>query len=762
MPEYGATPRTEIITYPKNSPNSVPRVLYLEPLNQDTSGDQGEQSVSFQAWRAIVKRLPWVIVMFFLGLIAGLSVSLSETPLYQSTVSLEIQNPNEGPVNLPMADLQAEASAESYLPTQAVILQSRMLREKTLAKLSSQKLQQNRTNPPSGFLGHLLRRKSATTTAASRALAPVETKVTIEQNTRIVNVLCSSPDPQVAAGYANTLANVYIDANLQARWDAINHARQWLSEQLDESRKKLQDSENQLTAYERASNLMFVGDKESAEQEKLKEVQAALAEAQAARIEKQSAYQTASSTPADAVPQVLDNVRLSQYQAQIADLRRELAELSSQYTPQHPKVQRLQAQIDQVESTFQAERQNVLTRIRSEYQAALVRENLLSAAYRKEAGLVSEQTQQSTNYNILERDVETNRQLYGLLLQKAREADIATAMRGSNIRIVDTAQVPQQPYKPDPIWYTISGSVSGLALGLVLVVVREGLDHTFKGPGEAPFHLKVPELGVIPSGGLEAGNGPARLTSGLHFAGAKISEENTPTRPVELVTWDDKSSNMAESFRGTLTSILHSAENSVAPRVILVTSATRGEGKTTVVSNLGIALAEINQRVLLIDADMRKPRLGEIFGIESGWGLSDLLREQTSLRDCPLEALIQSTHIPNLSILPSGPSSSNITNLLYSTRMMELLQRLRCDFDSIVIDTPPMLPITDARILGRLSDGVILVFRAGKTHRDAAGTAKRRLADDGVPVLGTILNAWDAKNSSRYPYDAYEYYKTPR
>ena len=215
---------------------------------------------------------------------------------------------------------------------------------------------------------------------------------------------------------------------------------------------------------------------------------------------------------------------------------------------------------------------------------------------------------------------------------------------------------------------------------------------------------------------------------------------------------------MAESFRGTVTSILHSAENGSAPRVILVSSAIRAEGKTTVVSNLGIALAEINQKVLLIDGDMRKPRLNEVFNLPNDWGLSDLLREKSSLRDCPLEALVKPTEMPELSVLTSGPGTNSISNLLYSHRMLELLQRLRSEFDIILIDTPPMLDISDARILGRLVDAAILVFRAGSTSRDAAMAAKRRLTDDGIPVLGTILNAWDVKNGHYYGYGAYEYY----
>ena len=191
-----------------------------------------------------------------------------------------------------------------------------------------------------------------------------------------------------------------------------------------------------------------------------------------------------------------------------------------------------------------------------------------------------------------------------------------------------------------------------------------------------------------------------------------------------------------------------------------MTSAFRDEGKSTAVSNFGIGLAEINQRILLIDADMRKPRLHQIFELSNSWGLSDLLREKSVLRDSPIEALAQPTQIAGLWLLPSGPGTLSISNLLYSERMAQLLERFRTEFDTILIDTPPMLTISDARILGRLADGAVLVIRAGRTTRDAAMRAKERLVEDGIPVLGTVLNRWDSKSKTRY--GNYGYPQEPR
>ena len=761
MQEAPRPPRSELIVHPTKSQRGPSTVLYLEPLGVNFGADEGH-ALRVEVWRVIRQKLPLFIALFMLGSLAGFVVSLFQTPVYDAHVSLEIQNPSDGTANLQIGD-GAVISPESYLPTQVEILESRTLRRRARARLFDEKFQTGfkKSGPLDSLRRHLHLTSKSQPSGPPQSIPPVSVSVQLGVNTRIVQIRCESTDPQASAAYANALANEYIDSNLQARWDAINHARQWLAQQLDETRTKLQNSEDQLLAYGRASDLMFTGDKENAEQDKLKQVQAALSDAQADRIAKQSAYRIASSTPADSVPQVIDNARLSEYQAQLADLKRQLAELESEYTPEHPKVKRIQAQIDQLQATFQSERNNILTRIRSEYQAAVMRENLLNAAFRQQAQVVSEQTQKTINYNILERDVETNRQLYDSLLQKAREADVATAMRGSNARIIDTAEPSPVPAKPNVVWNTMLGALSGLLAGVALVLARESLDRSFKSPGEASLHLKLPELGVIPARNLAAGNGHGKIPRISILPSMGAARPNPQAGAVETATWRDKSSTIAESFRSAVTSILYSAENGAAPRVILISSALRGEGKTTVVSNLGIALAEINQKVLLIEGDMRKPRLNEVFNLPNDWGLSDLLREKTSLRDCPLEALVKRTELPDLSVLTSGPSTSSISNLLYSHRMLELLQRLRCEFDNILIDTPPMLDIADARILGRLADAAILVFRAGKTSREAAMAAKRRLTDDGIPLLGTILNAWDVRSMGHYGYGAYDYYSPP-
>jgi capsular exopolysaccharide synthesis family protein len=289
----------------------------------------------------------------------------------------------------------------------------------------------------------------------------------------------------------------------------------------------------------------------------------------------------------------------------------------------------------------------------------------------------------------------------------------------------------------------------------------ERADRTIQEPGETAFFLNIPELGIIPS--ESAGTrvrvriANKKLSDAIERATVKEAGPSMSRERIELATWQQRPSMVAESFRATLVSILFSGTNGNRPRVMAVSSSGPGEGKSTVVSNLGIAVAEVNQRTLVIDADLRKPRLHEIFNLSNDRGLSDLLRSKEPLTFIP-EGVIQETGIPELYILTSGSKTAAATSLLYSTRMPELLRTLRTEFETIFIDTPPMLQIPDARVLGRMVDRVIMVVRAGKTTRDAAQAAHQRFAEDGTRLLGTILNDWNPKRSPNGYYGNYNGY----
>ena len=355
------------------------------------------------------------------------------------------------------------------------------------------------------------------------------------------------------------------------------------------------------------------------------------------------------------------------------------------------------------------------------------------------------------HYNILKREVDTNRQVYEAMLQRVKESSIVSAMKASGIRVIDPAIPPGDPYKPNVSRSALLGLIGGIFLGALFVTLRERSNRNLQQPGDAAFYLNIPELGVIPT---------AATDSARHERSQGVDDRSTLIRPdrdpVELVTWNRKFSLLAEAFRTTLTSLLFSGHNGDQPRVIVLTSANPSEGKTTVTINLAIALAEINRRVLLIDADMRRPRLQNLFDLGAGPGLADLLREKTPGEGVTIDQAVCATAIPGLYVMRSGRSSGVVSNLLHSSRLPELLQQVRSEFDTVVIDTPPALHISDARVIGRLADAVLLIVRAGITTRDAALMVKQRFGEDGTPLLGTILNGWDPKHDV-YGYK-YRYY----
>jgi len=349
----------------------------------------------------------------------------------------------------------------------------------------------------------------------------------------------------------------------------------------------------------------------------------------------------------------------------------------------------------------------------------------------------------ATPYNTLQREFDGNRQFYEVISRRVDEARIASAVRQSNVRLIGPAQPAAHPYKPNFPLNLAIGIFGSLVLAIGYVMLREQTSSVLRVPGEAGAYLTLPELGAIP----RATN---RRFTALGLLGAGVR-----TSPVERASLEQPFSGLSESFRGTLASILSASHNGDHPRILVVTSSRPMEGKTTVVSNLGIALAEIGSKVLLIDGDLRRPRLHKVFDQANSWGLSDVLREKNAIEDLPLEALVRRTTVPRLYLLPSGTCADNIFGLLCSGRMARLLPRFRPEFDCVLVDAPPCLEFADARIMARYAEKLLLVVRADYTDKKMAQAAVRRLLLDGIPVMGVIFNYWDPSNGAPCGYARY-------
>jgi polysaccharide biosynthesis transport protein len=712
-------------------------------------------------WQILRRRKGSVILIIFLGLLASLLLTLPQTPIYQARASIEIQNLNQNFLNMrnisPTTDNMDQDALGSDLQTQAKILQSESLLDRVGAKLDLNK----KLFPEQGSgrlsawrkaLG-LPDRKQASTREKIRALFANNLKITTVANTRLVEIRYDSTDPLFAADFVNTLTGEFVQQNLESHWKTSQQTGEWLTRQMQDVRIKLEKSDDELQSYAQASGLLFTSEKDNVAEEKLRQIQEELSKAQADRVASQSKYELASTASPASLPEVLDDATLKEYQIKLTDLRRQLAEISSSLTAANPAVKKVQAQVTSLELALAQERSNIIQRTQNEFESARRRERLLDANYASQARLMSEQAAKVTHYNILKREVDTNRQLYDSMLQNVQEAGMTSALGASNIRVVDSAEPPTHPYKPSVIWNAALGLFAGAFFGVTLVVVQEHSDRSIQGPGDSSLCLDVPELGTIPS---------AKAAQSRLFPYGRNGKDlerkslgNGKTAQVELITSSEMPSLLADAFRATITSILFSGENGDRPRVIVITSANPGEGKTTVSSNLALALAEIDQvllrqSVLLIDGDLRRPRLHEIFGVPNRWGLTDLLEGKTPPSGC--EGMVFKTGFRNMCLLPAGSSTVNILALLHSPRALQFMNRMREQFHTVIIDTPPMLNMPDARVLGRLADGVILVVRSGETMRDAAVAAKRRLTEDGARVLGTVLNQWDPREMSEYGY----------
>lgn len=719
-------------------------------------------------WQMIRRHPATVIVVTVLGAIVGFVSTLPDARIYQARVTLEIQGLNEDFLNMksvnPTVDASSNYSPDYDIQTQVKILQSRSLIRRAVKKLQSHEWVPN-IQPPDRIANWRKALKidpDSQKELLQRAIGTAAGSVRVRSSptNRIVDVSIDSTNPQVAADFANTLAAEYMDQNLESRWQTTEHTGEWLTRQLQDLKVKLEKDEEELQSYARTTGLVYTDEKNNVDDAKLADLQRQLSEATADRVGKQSRYEISKATAPDAVADVLgDGGRDSN--ASIRELQGQLAQLLVQYTPNHIEVKRVQARIDALKAEQAkakgADSSTILIRIRDEYEAALRREKLLAAAYANQAHLVSAKADEAAHYNLLKRDVDSSRTLYENMLERLKEASIASALRASNIRVVDPAEPPSIPYKPDVRRTITVGLLAGLCIGVVIVVLRERADRTLQDPGDAAYYLNLAELGVVPVAELldaRTGKRPPGQTV-LRIENGKAPTAEPADDRIEVVSWHRKSSLLAESFRTTLTSILFSGQNGDRPRMLVFTSASPKEGKTTVVCNIGISLAEIHHNVLLIDADMRRPRLHSVFEVSNDKGLSDLLFEDKPLDVEALEAVCVPTAIPRLYVLPSGGSRHNASSLVHSPRLPELMKLARERFDTVVVDTPPMVNISDARVVGRFGDAVILVVRSAVTTRDAALLAKRRFAEDGIQVLGTILNYWNPKTPG---YGYYRYY----
>jgi capsular exopolysaccharide synthesis family protein len=750
---------TRIVGQPYNLPvrQDILTVLPLDP------GDRQEPANLMWYLSLLWRKKRLLAFTAAIGVALAMAFTSFQTPVYTAKTTLEIQALNENFLNLKEIDPTTSGTftPESYLLTQVQLMQSETLIESAVNKMNLvERVKKPQKDGPIERFKRSIGMQAEAPKTAEQLVRRISQNLTprLKGQTQIVEVILKAEDPVLAADVLNTLSNELIEQSQERRWQSTQKTGEWLGRHLKELKVKLEKSEAELQAYAGSTGLVITSDKDTVAEQRLRQVQDELMRAQAVRVEHQSKYELTKSKPVEQLHEVIDSEAVRDYKSKLTDLRRELAMLETTLTPEHYKVQRVKAQIAEFQTALERERGNILRRIANDYDVAVRREKLLQDAYASQSAVVASTASKAIHYNALKREVETSRQVYESMLQRVKGAGIAGAIRASNISVVDPAKPPNAPSEPNAVLATAFGLLAGLVSGIGLVVIRERTDRTIKSPGFSGRHLNLPELGAIPSakfdwikGADSTGTLRSLRTLRATRSGLNLLRRRRPDI-LELATLQRRNSLMAESYRATLASMLFMSGSGSESRVMLVSSPAPNEGKTTVISNLGIALAEIGRKVVVIDADMRSPRLHEIFQVRNEKGLADCLHELEEGETCQLKSLIVPTDVPNLSVLPSGRGGPRIPNLLYSALIPELLRRLRREFSVVLIDSPPLLPIPDARVLARHCDGVILVLRAGHSTQDAAVAAYQRLAEDGTTVFGTILTDWNPTEVTGYGY----------
>ncbi len=735
------------------------------PYTVELAGDWESGAGFLNYWHLVVRHKLLLVAASLLGLLLGVLVGLPFKPVFRATTSIEVLNLNEDFMHMRPAQSTVPGSDPdvSEEQTQAALLQSDSLLARVRAKLSREP--SHESSPPTSGWQSRLHLGDSRQPPRSELLktAAKSVKVSSTPRTRLLSISVDSTDPQLARDFAATLVREFIDTNIESRWASTHETSDWLNREIGDTRSNLRRSEDALQAYARNSGLLFTDQENQTNvaTEKLQQIQQQLSSATAERIAKQSSYELARSSPPEALADVLNNPSLQALQARLDEAARQLASLGAVYNSGYSKLKQAAAEVSALREAFDRQRADLMKRIDTDYQGALRREKLLATAYDAQAREVAGQDERTVQYNILKRDVDSNRQLYDTMLQQMKQASIAVALHASNVRVVDPAYVEASVF-PNFKLNALLGFFAGLICSLGFVLIRERSDRTLRTPGEIKFWAALPELGSIPRL-IHGSNRISRIFPERGFTPSEIASGSalSATRPgsTHSTQRTQSTAQIVEAFHSVLTSVLLGAEaTQEAGSILVFTSAEPADGKTSVVSNLANAATEIGKRVLLVDADLRRPRLHEIFEVERSGGLTDLLASETPESDW--RGLIQHVQRGRLSLLTAGSPSRVATHLFHAPKFSKLLQSWKSEYDLILIDTPPAMHITDARVIGTQADGVVLVVRAEQTTRDALLALRNRFLEDRIRLLGCILNDWDPSRSAyAYPYH-YRYYSS--
>jgi capsular exopolysaccharide synthesis family protein len=700
--------------------------------------DLGEAKLDLRAyWRTIRKRWPFLVLSIIVATVVAFVYTYRQPKIYEASCQLIIDP--AAPQILPGSKDVVELGSGStfwankeFYETQYRIIQSTGVGQRTAEKLGLA------YDPDYGGNREL--------SAIGRALAG-QIAVRSVKDSRLAIITVSDRKPQRAALIANTTADTYIEYNLDYKLEGARSAMAWLAEQEGDLKRELERAEMSLYKFKKDRNLLAVSldDKQSMLSANLASVNGKLTELRIKILEfdsKRKIIEHARTNIAEeeTIPEIREKDTIRALRDSFIQQSKESAELSSKYGPEHPKIKALSSQMETTRKIYVAEIDGVLATFDKAYRALVDNERALRGMMESQKKEAIELSKIEVEYKPLQRAADQNTKMYSLIASRQKEIDITGPMKTNNVRILERAIVPGAPVSPKPVQNLLLGLLLGLGTGVVLAFVIEALDNTLKTQADVEQFLGVPVLGLVPIIGAATGGDVAR-------AGDDVRER-------DLGVFLDPKSVAAECCRSIRTNILFMSPDN-PPRTIVVTSPSPQEGKTTTAINLGVTMAEAGGRVLIVDTDMRRPRLHRSFGVPNQTGISSVIVSKATL-----EEAIKRTDVPNLDVLPCGPVPPNPSELLHTDRFKAVLADCARLYDRIILDSPPTSAVTDPAVLGNLADGVVMVIKAGETTRDSGAHARRQLTSAKARLLGVIVNAIDFSNPA-YGYDYYyrNYYR---
>jgi capsular exopolysaccharide synthesis family protein len=557
--------------------------------------------------------------------------------------------------------------------------------------------------------------------------------VTPVQGAQVLNVTYVSEDPVFAAKAVNTLADEYVDYSVEVRQVAAVKAKEFLEQELMKLRQKLEQAEEQLVEYGREHGILLPTEDNNMAVQKLTDLSQEMTKIEIEALRNE--YDELRSTTVDNFPENRKTAVMKDLENRRSGLEQKLATVSQRFGPKWPEVQTLTQELADVRKQLVNERQRIIDQARVDYTLTSARREKIAAALAEQNRVADQVSQDSIQYNILKREVETGRQLHEGLLQRMKETDVSVGLKATNVHVIDRGHVPTRPSSPNVRFSLALGLMFGLVLATACTIGMEMLDRTVRTPEDVERQLRLPFLGAIP-----AFSESWKQANGGILVPVKGSPEDGPyyVNAAAEVYWD--------SYRALRTSLLFSSAEG-RPRSLLITSALPGEGKSTTCVNLAISLAQTAARTVILELDMRRPRLANLFRVSNKQGMSRYLSGQSELH-----TEIQQTGIPNLFVVPSGPIPPNPPELLGSARMTRALELLGRHFDYVVIDGPPLVPVTDALVVSTQVNGVVLVVQGGKTPNDVVQKARNLLRSVDAKILGVLVNNVKVDSPDIYYY----------